>query len=85
MWFHAMTPFPPFAMGVVSQDLQPPQPAPLGMETQRPLTQLFSHDINPEETLIEKTLLAIQEKVKCPKHREGRKLAIKVHPSAMVP
>lgn len=44
------------------QDMNPPQPAPLGMETQRPLNHLLSPELSPEGTLVEKTLLAIQEK-----------------------
>ena len=45
------------------QDLTPPQPAVMGMETQRPLNPLLGPDLSSEESLIEKTTLAIQEKV----------------------
>jgi hypothetical protein len=38
----------------------------MGMETQsRSLNPLLSPELSPEETLIEKTILAVQEKVPC--------------------
>ncbi len=43
--------------------MTPPQPAPLGLETQHNLTQLLNPELSQEEAIIEKTLLAIQEKV----------------------